>query len=263
MKKIEIKESQGILTKMGMVINEICECHHIPFIMVAGTMLGAIRHKGFIPWDDDMDFAVPYEYYEKLINILEKELPYPYKCITFENSEVMLSSFFKVEDTSTLVDEPIYDLVNGGSPGISIDVFPLVKCKKEEVYGLIKKIRNVYMLKRRVFIGSTDRKWYKKYIKILLKKIVPFSALSLNRKTQKLMDQIEPGDFVSIPVSPHYWEKIYPKNWFESIRRYKFGDVEFWGPADYDSYLRMLYGDYMKMPPKEKQIVHNTNVYLK
>ena len=263
MKEININECHDKLVNMAAEVEKICSKHNIPFIMVAGTMLGAVRHKGFIPWDDDMDFAVPYEHYERLTKILEKELPSPYRCLTYENSKVMLSSFYKVEDTSTLVDEPVYDLVDEEKPGLSIDIFPLVKCKKEKVKGTIKKIRDIYMLKRRVFIGSTDRKWYKKYLKLLLKTIVPFSALSLNRRIKKLIDNIEPGDYISIPVSPHYWNKLFPQCWFDSVEKYQFGETEFWGPSDYDSYLKSLYKDYMKMPPKEKQIVHSTNVYEK
>ncbi len=263
MEKLSIKDIQDRLLTMANVVNDICRRHHIPLYMVGGTMLGAIRHKGFIPWDDDMDFAVPIRHYDDLVDILRQELPNTYKCITFENSKVMLSSFYKVEDTSTIIDEPSFDLINEEKPGISIDIFPLITCRKEELNGLIKKIHNITICNRRVFVGSTDKNKIKNYIKSLIKKFVPYSSLSLNREIRKLMYQIEPGDYISIPVSPHYWNRLFPKVWFENSIEYKFETSEFMGPSDYDLYLKMLYCDYMKLPPKEKQIVHSTNIYKK
>ena len=70
------------------IVDELCEKHGIPLYMISGTMLGAVRHKGFIPWDDDMDFAVPYQYYPELISMLNKELPEGLRCLTYDKSEI-------------------------------------------------------------------------------------------------------------------------------------------------------------------------------
>ena len=69
-----VEEIHHILLNIAAAFHQICIKHDIPYCMLGGTMLGAVRHKGFIPWDDDMDFAVPREYYEKIIELLEQEL---------------------------------------------------------------------------------------------------------------------------------------------------------------------------------------------
>ena len=76
MKKMTLDEIHLTLLDIAKEFDRICVKHNIPYYMIGGTMLGAVRHKGFIPWDDDMDFGVPVEYYEELQRILDKELPF-------------------------------------------------------------------------------------------------------------------------------------------------------------------------------------------
>ena len=87
MEKIEVKECHKYLLQISKVFHEICARHNIPYYMIGGTMLGAIRHHGFIPWDDDMDFGVPREHYSGLMGILDKELPSEYNIISIYHSE--------------------------------------------------------------------------------------------------------------------------------------------------------------------------------
>lgn len=263
MKKLNINEVHTRLLEVADAVDKICSNHDIPLFMVAGTMLGAIRHRGFIPWDDDMDFGVPYEHFYELMGILETELPSRFHCLTYENGKDNLAFHIKVEDHETIARDIRIDKPLEHQPGITIDIFPIVCCDEESFSTLIPKIRNVYMVKRRIFIGSTERQNYKKWAKRILRFVVPFSSLSLNRKIKKLMDQLESGPFMSIPVSPNYWNRKFKKEWFYPIKRFKFEDREYVGICDYDAYLKSLYRNYMKLPPKEKQIVHMDDVYLR
>ena len=95
MERIDIEEVHSRVLAIAKEFDRICTLHGIPYYMIGGTMLGAIRHKGFIPWDDDMDFGVPIEHYQELINILEKELPYPFRCCTYKNHPAVLFNFLK------------------------------------------------------------------------------------------------------------------------------------------------------------------------
>ena len=146
MKKIGIEEVHSRLLAIAKVFDDICTRHNIPYYMIGGTMLGAIRHKGFIPWDDDMDFGVPIEYYKELIDTLENELPYPYRCCTYKNHPAVLFTYFKIEDQSTCIDDAAIYLPLEDKLGINIDIFPLNHCglgysekrikKKENLLGL-------------------------------------------------------------------------------------------------------------------------------
>ena len=90
MKKLNIEECHARLLKIAEIFDIICKDNGIPYYMLGGTMLGAIRHKGFIPWDDDMDFGVPRKYYKDLIDIFDKKLPNPYKYHTYNNSDAVI-----------------------------------------------------------------------------------------------------------------------------------------------------------------------------
>ena len=103
MQQISTKETQAILLEMAKVLHEIANQHGIPLFMVGGTMLGAIRHKDFIPWDDDMDFGVFYQDYPRLISILNKELPDGMRCLTYDISETYQLPWIKIENTTTKV----------------------------------------------------------------------------------------------------------------------------------------------------------------
>lgn len=262
-KNLDIKQCQSILIKMACEVRAICERHEIPLYMLGGTMLGAIRHKGFIPWDDDMDFGVPYERYYELMDYLDKELPSRFKAVTYENAKNMQAFFMKVEDKDTVVVDIRYDAPIDFQQGLTIDIFPLVRCKREDFEGVVHKIHNVYLLKRKIFIGSTDRKWYKLWVKRFLKFIVPFSSVDLNRKMKRLIDKMEPGDWICNISSPNFWNRPLPKEYFNPLKKYPFEDTYFFGITDYDSYLKELYKDYMKLPSKEKQIVHLDNVFYR
>ena len=128
---LNIREIQLCCLKIAKEFAKICERHNIPYYMLEGTMLGAVRHKGFIPWDDDMDFGVPLEHFDEVINLLKKELPAPYKCSTYKDSKCVFFSFFKIEDTSTVLDDKQLPCRLANKIGINIDVFPLVHCNKE------------------------------------------------------------------------------------------------------------------------------------
>lgn len=103
----EITDTCIIQKKLCLIAKEfhrlMCK-HHIPYYMIGGTMLGAVRHNGFIPWDDDMDFGVPRLFYKKCKNVLESELQFPYRFISSQKGRVNYDSS-KIEDIDTLIIE--------------------------------------------------------------------------------------------------------------------------------------------------------------
>ena len=139
MKEIDnIEVIHTILLETAKVFHSICMDNKIPYFMLGGTMLGAIRHKGFIPWDDDMDFGVPRPYYNQLLQILERELPYPYRCCTYKNHQGVFAAFIKIDDSRTVAKDPRVRLPIKDQIGVNIDVFPLDYCQKDD--RILKKI---------------------------------------------------------------------------------------------------------------------------
>lgn len=268
MRKIDINECHKRLLDIAKAVHEIGERHGIIVYMLGGTMLGAIRHKGFIPWDDDMDFAVMYDRYWEFADILKKELPVRFACRTFEDHPAVTSMFFQIEDTETRSEDPMNPLPEDQQIGLNIDIFPIVRCSEEAYKIQIPKIQRWDRVTRWLFLKTLRRNWKGKLAyhflanKYLLA-LLPFDRKTLLRKQMSIMKQIQPGDVVANPMSPHFRQIHLKPVYFDKLVKYDFEDTKFYGVSMYDEYLSLLYKDYMKIPPKEKQRVHLDNVYLK
>ena len=264
MKHIDVKQAQKRLLSIAVTVDAICKQHGIPLYMISGTMLGAVRHKGFIPWDDDMDFAVPYEQYHDLIRILREELPDNLRCLTYDTSETYKVPWIKVEDTDTIMMDPCLNVPQDKMPGLTIDVFPLVDCEIQDCRKTVKKIQRLLSILRIAYSKSNDKdnKW-KNLVKSFLRHVTPVSVDDINDRILKLMGTIAFGDYYTIPVDPNYFNRFFPKCWFSPLKKYQFEDCELTGVAEYDSYLTEIYHNYMTLPPEEKRRVHCDNVFLK
>lgn len=262
MEKINLKQSQGLLLEIAKVVDDICDRHNIPFFMVGGTMLGAVRHKGFIPWDDDMDFGVTYDHYFELIEILKKELPERYRCLYYEDDSPVNSFFFKVEDANTLIDDPCIDLPLEKKIGLSIDIFPIVSCAEENGVVITEKVQNI-LKKGKMRVVPQNASWHKKFAKKVLIFFMGGNNLREKRKVKKLLDSIPAGDRYCNVSSPQFWRVIWPKATFDELDQYPFENTFFIGPKDYDAYLSRCYKNYMELPPENKRRAHLLSTYLK
>lgn len=261
MEQLDIKQVQKKLLVMASVVDDICKAHNIPLYMISGTMLGAIRHKGFIPWDDDMDFAVPYQYYPDLISVLKKELPKEMRCLTYDSSETYKIPWIKVEDVETkVIDNSLY-VGEDKMPGLTIDIFPLVSCNKEVCHHTIRIIQRWIKTNRIVYSRSTQNNCIKSLVKRGIKFIFPISAKEINDRIMHLTDSILPGEYYIIPMDPNYSNRYFPIHWFEPMTKYEFEDKLLYGAAKYDNYLKEVYGNYMALPPIEKRRIHCDNVF--
>lgn len=263
MERIDIEEVHSRVLAIAKEFDRICTLYGIPYYMIGGTMLGAIRHKGFIPWDDDMDFGVPIEHYQELINILEKELPYPFRCCTYKNHPAVLFNFLKIEDQSTCIDDVAIDLPLNQKLGLNIDIFPLNVCNlggKAE-----KKVRKKEALLGKVYLHSTTCPDSK--IRGLLKTMLRIMTGGTPKKLQKDIEDrllaINKGNYVGNILGRWGEKEVIPQEWYGFDQRYPFEDTSFVGIEEYDKYLTRLYGDYMLLPPKEEQVAHVENVFLR
>ena len=260
MKEISLAEQQKILLGIAAAFDTICTDHNIPYYMLGGTMLGAVRHKGFIPWDDDMDFGVPRNNYERLLGILEDELPARYRCRTFRNSINVIYPYVKIEDAQTKCMSRQYTGDIEDYLGINIDIFPLDYCQPSDN----NMRRAIWLADKygRLFTPSVTGSWLKMLTKRVLRGIIPVSKRTIYNKIENLVSKIERGDYLA-NVFGHWEEKeVVPLHWYGVGTRYDFEGLRLCGLKDFDNYLKQLYGDYMQLPPIEKRTCHADKCFL-
>ena len=265
MKEIkDVKEIQKIGLNILKYVDKICKANNIPYSLCAGTALGAVRHGGFIPWDDDIDIMMTRENYNKFLEIMDKTSSNQFKCIHHPD---YYNFFAKVVDTSTKLEEN--NTKNHPDMGVFVDVFPLDKMKDSMKGKDIKKVYNYQILSSL----ASSKKFIKSnhgFLRTCLKFCVYLYAKlfgskhwinKFNKKATKLQNQ----NTNLIGMYDDYLERtIFNKSMFENFTTIKFEDSEFPIVADYDTYLSQMYGDYMTPPPVEKRVtVHSFKAYKK
>ena len=261
MEKIGIKEIQQHLLGIAKEFDRICTKHNIPYFMLYGTMLGAVRHKGFIPWDDDMDFGVPIEYYKQLEDILEKELQPPYRLCTFRNSPATVLPFDKIEDRSTVMYKETLRLPIEKQMGVNIDIFPLNKCNINDPEPF--KLKKMTWLLGGAFTNSKiHTSFWHRLRKSVLRLLLGGRPIYMQRRIEKLMYKVNKGDRLGYLLGAATRNTV-PIEWFGEGKRYVFEDTSFIGPINYEGHLSHIFNDYMTLPPEDKRPSHSDNVFLR
>lgn len=244
-------------------IDSICKENGIPYYAMGGTLLGAVRHKGFIPWDDDVDIGIPRPYYNKLDKILNTEKYKYLRYRSFHNDKTYYRYFARIESTKIKVvrhDKNIAETSNAW-----IDIFPLDALPNHYIFRQIFKFR-ILMLRAEYRISDYDRlidttkknrPWYQKII-LFLGKNKNIRKLFDTRKTLNKMERIltfcnyEKSDFIVNAMGAWSFKEMFHKKYYGSGREYEFEDTKIPGPVDYDFVLKQLYGDYM-VPPSQSE----------
>lgn len=265
-RSISKAECQQELLKISCIFHQICVKEAIPYFMIGGTMLGAIRHKGFIPWDDDIDFAFDREYYDKIINILEKELPYPYKLVSFKNVDYPFE-YLKIENTLSIISDPLREGVESVKQGISVDLFPLDECSSN-VEKLMPVVNKKHMWDRKIlalYYNMSSFSLIKRIIQKVMKVLWGRKDKSywMSQYYIMLEELHQTGSEALINFASSYHEKdVYKKEVWGTPRLYQFEGYQFYGVEKYDEYLSHLFGNYMELPPMKDRESHGNNYYL-
>ncbi len=251
----DIRDLQLKLMGNMRAIDQVCREHHLRYYLWAGTMLGAVRHKGFIPWDDDMDICMPRPDYEQLMAHWREWLPAPYEVISHETDPTYPYPFAKIEDASTtLLERPDFKFLEG----IYIDVFPIdgvptSECRRRLHFRRYKLWRHLLFLRGRDPFkhGYGPRSWFP----WLLHKT--FSLAWMQNKVRSYMLKYDYDESQYVCDYDDNLRGCMEKRILGTPQWYVFEDQQFLGVEHFDEYLSNKYGDYMQLPPKEKQVQHH------
>lgn len=248
----DLRDIQKVMADMMADIDRVCSENKLRYILDGGTMLGAVRHNGFIPWDDDLDIAMPRDDYEKFIDIANSKLNSKYRFQCYENTKEYPYNFGKVRAVNTLYREELTGSLKINH-GIYIDVFPMD-------YVDIKKPKGLTFVQKQI-AHLTQLRYAKlglcKGLKYIPFKILPLSTI--NKLLSKLMKYRLSCPENYVQKLCHFGKNKPPINisLFNDVIRVPFEEYQFNIPCGYDAFLKDRYGDYMTLPPPgERQPVH-------
>lgn len=247
----EIKKVQNRLLEMGKCIAGILERNNIPYFITYGTLLGAVRHQGFIPWDDDFDIYLFADSYEQAMLALEEELPSD-MFLENENTEpLFFHGWSHIKDLNSQTKCELYPQDGSYShQGISVDLYKITKVKESEESAFLLKEHIAY-LNRRNDKGLIDATLYRNKMAALL------CELSLVESSNEKDDIENDNDIFACPGI--YKDFLYPHELFP-LKKYKFEDAIFYGPQNADVFLSRCYNHYMQLPAKNKRHPHYSEV---
>ena len=253
-----IKELHVILLDMAKTFHQICEQERIPYYMVGGTQLGAIRHNGFIPWDDDMDFGVPRLYYSRLKDALRKNLPEYYSVLDKEDG-IIATGFFKLVDNRTVHSHHWEENPNRQF-GVNIDIFPLDPLKHRWKRKLIDLLTKIQMYK---VLSTKGRPFFKRLLAYFVKAILFWQNRSgMTEFIENYLLENE-GPYITNIYGVYGSRETLNAELFGTPVLFTFEGTQLYGVEKPHEYLKAIYGDYMKLPPKEKQHTHIIDMYWK
>ena len=265
MKEMTIEEIKKVQLDILIYIDKICKENNIEYSLAYGTLLGAVRHKGFIPWDDDIDIILKRLEYNKLINTLYEKNNDRYRVFSMKD-EGYFYPYAKVSDNKTFIKEKNWPDYKG--LGVYVDIFPIDYVPNDNGEGYyLETFRYVNGLYNCLTdIAYVHDKTYKR----LLKRLFRFRGVNRDRKKgeqywkQKIADmtQLSNSSIMASIVSGKYcpWNKDILDNLIElEFENNKFNAVE-----DYDTMLRSYYGSYMELPPENERVSnHDFKAYWK
>ena len=235
-------------------IDRICRANDIPYFITNGTLLGAVRHKGFIPWDDDIDVAMLRPDFNRFVKHAREWLSAPYEFISPETYEKCPGELSKVIDGSTtLIERWSYNQLGG----VYVDVWVLdaVSDKRWQrrlhfsAYKVLNRL--LYMRNRDPYKrGHGMSSWWPRIVQSL------FKNSTLQRWMHKVQAACDFDKHDKICMLDNGEKSIISKKVIGQRKEYEFEGQLFFGPEDYDTYLRALYGEYMELPPENKRRVH-------
>lgn len=263
MKEFSIRELQRIELSMLKDITSFCDQNNIVYFLIYGTLLGSIRHEGFIPWDDDIDIAMDKRNFKKFNRLARKNMPSKYFIQCNKTDKNYFQVWTKVcLNNTTAID---YDATNYKMHwGISIDIFMFSglsknvlgqRCQKKAIKWLIPLERKHYYKSINKPLTNTEKRIISFIPESLRKPAIAFLKLFAYRNLSNT-------DFCFSNYSKKI-DKCFKSHFFkkENLTKVKFEDTYFWAPKKYDEVLSVLYGNWHELPPVNERKAHFKKIY--
>lgn len=266
---MKMEDIQKVSLNILKQITAVCEREGFHYTLAYGTLIGAIRHKGFIPWDDDIDIQMPRPDYERFIRyMVEHPLP-NLKIFNHKYVKGYPLGISRIADMRYKVEEKI--LKEHCDMGIFVDVYPIdglantYENAKKAYFGTDKPRANLLRIidkqQCKIRLGQlfTNPRFFLSNIVLRLKGLDRVQDELEYAATQK---KFEDSMFVGIP-NWNWIRLVYKREWYEEFVKAPFEDSEFYISKFYDDILRAEYGDYMQLPPVEKRVYHHGYIAYK
>ncbi len=263
---MEVQHDELVRIELDMLkeVMSICKKHGLLWFLIAGSALGAVRHKGFIPWDDDIDIALPRKDYERFLIHAQEELPEPFFLQTFETEpDYRHAALAKIRNSNTAYVESTSQTLHINH-GVFIDIFPIDGYPGNRISQKLLRIK-------RAVINSYLGKDYGGTLDLKNKIMIALGKLMYGENVQKAARKLakifsgydyDTCDLVVLHDGAYGDLEICRKEQFGKGIPAEFEGMEVKIPELYDEYLRQKYNDYMEFPPEEKRVPHHYTIII-
>lgn len=259
---LALKEQQEVLLETMKAVHFFCCENDLRYTLLHGTLLGAARHKGFIPWDNDLDIGMPRPDYDRCLNLLNSgsKIGDHYYHVHFTNDSKYHYQIIRICDDRTTVS-PTYIRDQPLKMGIWVDIFPVDGVPQKTLPGIIRRTR--LFINKKIQIADIysirGKKDFANRVGNLCCKIFPNA-----RKRNYLIDRLlrktafQESEYVGNVVDHNEVLTPEKREVYENMILVDYEDTQFYAIAEYDKYLKDKFGDYMKLPPENQRLPHQT-----
>lgn len=269
MKELSIEDIKRVSSDILRAYDLVCQKNNISYSVFYGTLLGAIRHHGFIPWDDDIDVIMTREEYLKFVRVIQEENPFSGEILLFdvERTSDYSLPLVKLVDTHTVLSQ--HGHVEKIPLGVYIDIFvfdkvPAEKDSRKRVYRMADRMQTFWGHCEMKEVSRTSKgvaARVKHFIKYILNHgFARIVSLAMNRYAMKTNSQNHGSEVFGNLLYCGYRRETdtFPESLINDVIRVDFEGFSVNAVRNYDAVLKQIYGDYMQLPPEEKRVTHHT-----